>query len=94
MSELARQTGLLDARGRPVRGLPPQIVSAGVAEATAAWETEQAPAQLTRYAQHALLPKEIGAHASSIQAWDYHLGLILRALDAAGIPHHITTIGQ
>ncbi|WP_123304791.1 DNA-binding protein WhiA [Bogoriella caseilytica] len=34
---LARQTGLLDARGRPVRGLPPQIVSAGVAEATAAW---------------------------------------------------------
>ncbi|GMA26063.1 hypothetical protein GCM10025864_38220 [Luteimicrobium album] len=27
---LARQTGLLDARGRPVRGLSPQIVSAGV----------------------------------------------------------------
>ncbi len=24
---LARQTGLLDARGRPVRGLPPQVVS-------------------------------------------------------------------
>jgi cell division protein WhiA len=34
---LARQTGLLDNRGRPVRGLPPQVVSAGVAEATAAW---------------------------------------------------------
>lgn len=34
---LARQTGLLDARGRPVRGLPPQVVSAGVAEAEAAW---------------------------------------------------------
>ncbi|UNX56370.1 DNA-binding protein WhiA [Georgenia sp. TF02-10] len=34
---LARQTGLLDTRGRPVRGLPPQVVSAGVAEATAAW---------------------------------------------------------
>lgn len=34
---LARQTGLLDNRGRPVRGLPPQIVSAGVAEAEAAW---------------------------------------------------------
>ncbi|MDD9206283.1 DNA-binding protein WhiA [Georgenia sp. 10Sc9-8] len=34
---LARQTGLLDARGRPVRGLPPQVVSAGLAEATAAW---------------------------------------------------------
>jgi cell division protein WhiA len=34
---LARQTGLLDSRGRPVRGLPPQVVSAGVGEAEAAW---------------------------------------------------------
>src|SRR6478736_3155325 len=29
---LARQTGLLDARGRPVRGLPPQIVAGSVTE--------------------------------------------------------------
>jgi DNA-binding protein WhiA len=34
---LARQTGLLDNRGRPVRGLPPQVVSAGTGEAEAAW---------------------------------------------------------
>ncbi len=34
---LARQTGLLDSRGRPVRGLPPAVVSAGVAESVAAW---------------------------------------------------------
>lgn len=34
---LARQTGLLDGRGRPVRGLPSQIVSAGIGEAEAAW---------------------------------------------------------
>ena len=34
---LARQTGLLDIRGRPVRGLPPQVVSAGIGEAEAAW---------------------------------------------------------
>lgn len=34
---LARQTGLLDSRGRPVRGLPPQIVGAGPQEAEAAW---------------------------------------------------------
>ena len=34
---LARQTGLLDSRGRPVRGLPPQVVSASVGEAVAAW---------------------------------------------------------
>jgi DNA-binding protein WhiA len=34
---LARQTGLLDQRGRPVRGLAPEVVSAGVAEAEAVW---------------------------------------------------------
>ncbi|WP_029253354.1 DNA-binding protein WhiA [Paraoerskovia marina] len=34
---LARQTGLLDGRGRPVRGLPPQVVSGGVGESEAAW---------------------------------------------------------
>jgi DNA-binding protein WhiA len=34
---LARQTGLLDNRGRPVRGLPTAVVGAGAAEATAAW---------------------------------------------------------
>jgi DNA-binding protein WhiA len=34
---LARQTGLLDARGRPVRGLPPAVVSGGGCDAVAAW---------------------------------------------------------
>jgi len=34
---LARQTGLLDHRGRPVRGLSPEVVSAGLAEAEAVW---------------------------------------------------------
>jgi cell division protein WhiA len=34
---LARQTGLLDLRGRPVRGLPPQVVSGGMCDAEAAW---------------------------------------------------------
>lgn len=34
---LARQTGLLDSRGRPVSGLPPQVVSAGLNDAVAAW---------------------------------------------------------
>ncbi|WP_026530442.1 DNA-binding protein WhiA [Haematomicrobium sanguinis] len=34
---LARQTGLLDARGRPVRGLPSAIVNGSVAEAEAVW---------------------------------------------------------
>jgi cell division protein WhiA len=34
---LARQTGLLDGHGRPVRGLPPQVVSGAVCDAEAAW---------------------------------------------------------
>ncbi|RKS84213.1 hypothetical protein CLV35_0029 [Motilibacter peucedani] len=34
---LARQTGLLDGRGRPVRGLPAQVVSGGVCDSEAAW---------------------------------------------------------
>jgi len=34
---LARQTGLVDSKGRPARGLPPQIVSGGVCDAEAAW---------------------------------------------------------
>jgi cell division protein WhiA len=34
---LARQTGLLDNRGRPVRGLPPQVVSGASCDSVAAW---------------------------------------------------------
>jgi len=34
---LARQTGLIDGRGRPVRGLPPQVVSGAVCDSVAAW---------------------------------------------------------
>jgi len=34
---LARQTGLLDMRGRPVRGLPAQVVGGSVGDSEAAW---------------------------------------------------------
>src|SRR5687767_2753580 len=34
---LARQTGLVDSGGRPVRGLPPQVVNGGNCDAVAAW---------------------------------------------------------
>src|SRR5829696_9259887 len=34
---LARQTGLVDGRGRPIRGLPPQVVSGAACDAEAAW---------------------------------------------------------
>jgi len=34
---LARQTGLIDGHGRPVRGLPPQVVSGSTCDAAAAW---------------------------------------------------------
>ncbi len=34
---LARQTGLLDGRGRPVRGLPPAIVNGSTCDSVATW---------------------------------------------------------
>jgi len=34
---LARRTGLIDSRGRPVRGLPPAVVSGPLCDAAAAW---------------------------------------------------------
>ncbi|MDX6267013.1 MAG: cell division protein WhiA [Frankiales bacterium] len=34
---LARQVGLVDTYGRPVRGLPPAVVSGGLCDAAAAW---------------------------------------------------------
>lgn len=34
---LARQTGLLDVRGRPVRGLPAHVVSGGECDSESAW---------------------------------------------------------
>lgn len=34
---LARQTGLIDQHGRPVRGLPPQVVGSSMAGQVAAW---------------------------------------------------------
>ncbi|TWP37159.1 DNA-binding protein WhiA [Leekyejoonella antrihumi] len=34
---LARQTGLIDTRGRPVRGMPPRVVNGAVCDAEAAW---------------------------------------------------------
>lgn len=34
---LARQTGLIDPKGRPVRGLPAALVSGSIAEAQAVW---------------------------------------------------------
>ncbi len=34
---LARQTGLLDAHGRPVRGMPPAVVGGAMPDAAAAW---------------------------------------------------------
>jgi DNA-binding protein WhiA len=38
---LARQTGLIDSRGRPVRGLPPQVVSASLCDAELAHRARQ-----------------------------------------------------
>lgn len=36
-AQLARQTGLIDGAGRPVRGLPASVVGGGLCDAQAAW---------------------------------------------------------
>src|SRR5699024_3580244 len=36
-AQLARKIGLMDPRGRPVRGMPPAVVSGSVGDAAAAW---------------------------------------------------------
>src|SRR5690625_6245064 len=36
-AQLARKTGLMDPRGRPVRGMPPAVVNGSVGDAAAAW---------------------------------------------------------
>ena len=48
---LARQTGLLDLRGRPVRGLPPQVVSGATCDAVAAWRGRVPRARLAHRAR-------------------------------------------
>lgn len=35
--DLARQVGLIDLRGRPVRGLPPAVVAGGTCDSESAW---------------------------------------------------------
>lgn len=35
--ELARQAGLVDRAGRPIRGLPPRVVAGSTCDAEAAW---------------------------------------------------------
>ena len=48
---LARQTGLVDANNRPIRGLPPQVVSAAICDSEAAWRgafLAHAPRRLPR----------------------------------------------
>jgi DNA-binding protein WhiA len=35
--QLARQAGMVDGSGRPMRGLPPHVVTAGICDAEAAW---------------------------------------------------------
>lgn len=39
---LARQTGLIDGRGRPVRGLPATVVNGSIADAEAVWQIGRA----------------------------------------------------
>ncbi|CAM5372522.1 cell division protein WhiA [Streptomyces tanashiensis] len=54
--QLARQTGLVDGRGRPIRGLPPQVVSGATCDAEAAWRGAFLAHRLADRARPLLLP--------------------------------------
>lgn len=58
-----------------------------VEEATEQWERSGDPFTLEWFAHFAQLPKARGAFAENLQAWEYHLGLIIHELEARGIPY-------
>ena len=65
---LARQAGLIDSFGRPVRGLPKQVVAGGSCDCEAAWRARLSPPLLTRTTYRLPLRKPPGASTSSSEA--------------------------
>ena len=73
---LARQTGLLDNRGRPVRGLPPQVVSAGIGEAFARLLAAEQEKQQTEQAQSRRLQVGSGDRSERIRTYNFPQGRV------------------
>ncbi|MDR2252634.1 MAG: DNA-binding protein WhiA [Bifidobacteriaceae bacterium] len=94
---LARQTGLVDPRGRPVLGLPPNIVAAGVCCAEAAWRGAfLAHGSLTEPGRSASL--EITAPgpeaAMALVGAARRLGIAAKARDARGLSRVVIRDGD
>src|SRR6266705_3434973 len=81
---LARQTGLLDVRGRPVRGLPPHVVSASMCCAVAACPGPESALALVGAARRI----GISAKAREVRGVDR---VVLKDGDA--IAHLLTRLG-
>jgi DNA-binding protein WhiA len=80
---LARQTGLVDQRGRPVRGLPPAVVSGSIGDAEAAWRGAfLAHGSLTEPGRSSSL-EELGQRADPPMTKDAVAGRIRRLLAMA-----------
>lgn len=73
---LARQTGLLDMRGRPVRGLPAQVVGGSIDDAEAAWRGAfLAHGSLTEPGRSSALESVARARRPRWRWWVRHAGL-------------------
>jgi DNA-binding protein WhiA len=93
---LARQTGLLDNRGRPVRGLPSQVVSAGIGEAEAAWRGAfLAHGSLTEPGRSAALEVTCpGPEAAlALVGAARRLGIAAKAREVRGVDRVVTRLG-
>src|SRR6266550_2835891 len=92
---LARQTGLLDVRGRPVRGLPPHVVSASMCCAVAAWRGAfMAHGSLTEPGRSCALEVTCPGPESAL-ALVAAAARVTRALEILGddAPKHLTSAG-
>ena len=94
---LARQTGLLDSRGRPVRGLPPQVVSASLNDAVAAWRGAfLARGSLTEPGRSAALEITCpGPEAAlALVGAARRLGIAAKAREVRGVPRVVVRDGE
>ncbi|WP_134323259.1 DNA-binding protein WhiA [Cumulibacter soli] len=84
---LARQTGIVDLRGRPVRGLPPAVVGGGSGECEAAWRGAfLAHGSLTEPGRSAALEITAPGHeaALALVGAARRLGIVSKAREVRG----------
>ncbi|MGI8531496.1 MAG: DNA-binding protein WhiA [Geodermatophilaceae bacterium] len=94
---LARQTGLLDLRGRPVRGLPRQVVAGGGCCAAAAWRGAfLAHGSLTEPGRSSSLEVTAPGHEAAVALVGSarRLGVVAKAREVRGVDRVVIRDGD